>query len=504
MKTNYNQFETIDQLARTALTDYEMPFEAMDWDKMDAELDKQYAQPAAKLWLVKGAEVLLMAATLTTMLYYTNNNAMLKYAENNANNLANTNTIIAPQNSDMASQNEILTTKTANNNAENIVIENNTQNNNENTSEKNGENNATKLFAKTTKFAGSKNTLNQAVLSPNQPLSQLVSNTNINTNSNSVINTNNIIGNNSNNITENSDNAANKNAAQNLIIQAAPAIIRDANGNVIPNKENANINTNNNTRNIESLETLPTLQPSLLENNLNITVQIEPLYIAQNDDKPYDFTKRKPKAFGFGIVSAGDFNSVIQNSYDGIKLTEGFGTTLGAKVFCRIAKRFGLETGILGSFKNYKAAKDYATASPPSEVVQKTSINIIQIPLNIVIDAFESPEWRVYAKTGITYNTIANGSYTWRNGAQTEFNLLENPVKVIDNSNIIRENNRDLTSPQVNSSLSLNMSMGVSRRINRHISILCEPTYQHALKGIGTHSDMINTVSLTFGATYTL
>ncbi len=136
--------------------------------------------------------------------------------------------------------------------------------------------------------------------------------------------------------------------------------------------------------------------------------------------------------------------------------------------------------------------------------MQKPSINVVQIPLNIVIDAFESPEWRVYAKTGLTYNTIANGTYTWRNGAKTDFDLFTNPVTITDKSSIARENNRDLTSTQVNSAFSINMGMGFARRINRHLSILCEPTYQHALQGIGTHSDLINTVSLTFGATYTL
>ena len=162
--------------------------------------------------------------------------------------------------------------------------------------------------------------------------------------------------------------------------------------------------------------------------------------------------------------------------------------------------------GIFGSFKNYQSAKDYATASLPSEVVQKTSLNLVQIPLNMVVDAFENSEWRVYARAGITYNLVANGSYVWRNGAQTDFNLLNNQTNYTSNSPslTVKENNKSVTNYDANNSLSLNMGMGVAHRINRNISILIEPTYQHALKGIGTHSDLINTVSLTFGAVYAL
>jgi hypothetical protein len=195
---------------------------------------------------------------------------------------------------------------------------------------------------------------------------------------------------------------------------------------------------------------------------------------------------------------------VLQNSYDGIKLTQGFGQTVGVRFLYRIAKRFGLDTGIFGSFKNYTASTNFATASPANQVVQKTSLNVVQVPLNIVIDAFQNPEWRVYTKAGVTYQLVATGNYEWRDGSSTDFNLLTNNVSVSPAALGDTPNRNNVLAADKNNALLLNIGMGVSYRIARRISILCEPTYQHALKGIGNHSDMINTVSLTVGASYVL
>ncbi len=478
MKTNYNNnLEQIDQLARTVLTDYEVPFESMNWELMEEALDKKYAQPTMAVWFVKGVEALLMVASISAMLYFAKDSTILMrepIVGNSAATQAVSEALIIPQG----------TTD------ENAPIEDNR--------------------IRTEGAVSSIASLPLAAKTTYSPTTQLARKASVNTTSTTITNSSTPIINTITNTLITPEQQEEKVNGQHINVEAAPTIIRDAAGNIISQQLDAVPQLlPKQTRTVETLETLPNLEPSLLQNTLDIPATFQQRIFAATsepeNDAPYEITKRNFHPFSIGIAGSADYNSVLQNSYDGIKSTQGTGQTVGVRFLYRIAKHFGLETGIFGSFKNYTAAANFATAGLPSQTVQKTSLNIVQIPLNMVIDAFQNPEWRVYAKAGVTYQLVANGNYQWQDGSTTAFNILTNSLSTTPPTVISdRPINNDIFATSKNNSFLLNVGTGFSYRIGRRISLICEPTYQHALKGIGNHADMINTVSVVIGANYVL
>ncbi|MEY4927675.1 MAG: hypothetical protein RI894_2111, partial [Bacteroidota bacterium] len=276
MKANYNNnLEQIDQLAKTVLTDYEVPFEAMNWALMEEALDKKYVQPTNTVWFVKGVELLLMVATISAMLYFANDSSLLLMQ--------------IPPNSTMpqtAPMQELSVEQTAGGN-EAMAVGNS----------KTVQTDMMQTDIMETGINGHAKAVSRSIASKTAPTTILIQKTEnaIKTNTSTHSKTTERLIETTpihavsferpqavqtkqaeNQQTDGQQLDGQQLDGQRLTIEAAPTIIRDAAGNIIQQfKRKTTPETRpearpTQTRVIETLDVLPNLQPSLLQNKLDI------------------------------------------------------------------------------------------------------------------------------------------------------------------------------------------------------------------------------------------
>jgi hypothetical protein len=471
----------LDRVAKQALQDYEVPYQAAHWDLLQRKMQQNHAQTRHTLWFVKGVEGLLMLTTVLTLFYY--------------GNAAFAPAIIVPTALQIAAAPQYAVPTSAN------ICTNTAANTPQSTTENLPETtiaqpiNAT-LYKPVVTVYG--HTTAAPTVAPIMASALENSNTTNATQPYSITNftpiaPNSTLNNTAENIIPTTIAAQHTPAVANtalaegvIIVEAAPSVVHNYSMETLLRQQ-------------FGVNVLPALDmPILTIAEPAITLPPRELLLADGD-KPYeDFAPRLSRFTLRVAASPADYNVVTQFSPNGNHSIDALGRSLGITTLFRFAQNWRVETGLRLASRKYDTSKNYTTTVNTRDIVQHTDLTLLELPVEIMGNLVATEKWRIYAKAGASWYNVLQANYVWRNGTIATVNNDQTTADLtaIQSEQVLGINNNNYWSG--------NIGIGIERRIGKRGSLFMEPTYHQALSGLGARADKTNTMSLVFGASYTL
>lgn len=197
--------------------------------------------------------------------------------------------------------------------------------------------------------------------------------------------------------------------------------------------------------------------------------------------------KDNKQSGGFYVqVSAGtDAGSTRLFSYGNSSITPKYGIGVGYQ----FNKRFGVQTGFYASNKKYVAGKDDYAAKPDpywqylSKV--KAACLIYEIPLTLTVNLVRKPSFTLFGTVGSSFFIMKREDYDYIYDYYGQEHVYAWEYT----------GNRHLFS-------SLNLSIGIEKKISGKFHLLAEPSFGIPLKGVGDGKVKLYSSSLQVGARY--
>jgi hypothetical protein len=230
--------------------------------------------------------------------------------------------------------------------------------------------------------------------------------------------------------------------------------------------------------------------------------------------------KRQRPVFRFGMFGSTDYNHItvpanyerrLFQSFDRHALGYGGGLLLGIE----LSRRWELELGAAYAARQYPVGIIYIEGSLGTGLqgneLQATELNIINLPLHLRYNFFYRSNWRAYALAGAAMQVVFQSNYYAAQVPAFEYRPIIMPIEPAPgDENIIAQLRREGVawfeggSFQENAYLSANLGLGVERYVGTRWSVFAQPTLQYSLHyyndGLGPNKDLINSLSLWFGA----
>jgi hypothetical protein len=255
----------------------------------------------------------------------------------------------------------------------------------------------------------------------------------------------------------------------------------------------------------------------LPERELDPLASIAPATTAAFEALPL---KRPRPVFRFGMFGSTDYNHItvpanyerrLFQSFDRHALGYGGGLLLGVE----LSRRWELELGAAYAARQYPVGIIYIEGSLSTGLqgneLQATELNIINLPLHLRYNFFYRSNWRAYALAGAALQVVFQSNYYAAQVPAFEYRPIIIPHEPAPgDENIIAQLRREGVawfeggSFQENAYLSANFGLGVERYVGTRWSVFTQPTLQYSLHyyngGLGPNKDLINSLSLWFGA----
>jgi hypothetical protein len=237
-------------------------------------------------------------------------------------------------------------------------------------------------------------------------------------------------------------------------------------------------------------------QPTLRTNFYNVDFQsIKPTKSLETNIKseqptyvntePVVMNQPKFSRFGIRLAIAPEVSSIGKMETSAV-----IGSLFGLLVEYRLTKKLILQTGINYSKKIYTGDFEYyrawtgGTGTGPKPISVDGTCKIIDIPINLRFDAFQMNRNSFFISGGISSYLMSDEVYT--------YNFASIPPVV-----------RDWTG---NSSSfywsTLNLSLGVERKMNKHFTLQVEPFLKTPLTGVGRGMVNLYSSGLLFSTKY--
>lgn len=168
--------------------------------------------------------------------------------------------------------------------------------------------------------------------------------------------------------------------------------------------------------------------------------------------------------------------------------------------------RFAIETGINYSLKRFYEEKTFTlnpTDNPPfNQVLEKrqVTINTLEVPVGLRVDTYRNRHIRLYVNAGFSVHAALWNVYLKErtaSGIEPDGSVL---VEYQTSERLPAENGL-VQGGSMGSNLyfSANVGMGIEFKANERSSLFLQPTYRHALKGIGPDNEPFHSMSLLIG-----
>ncbi len=510
MDNNY-----IDRLAKQALGDLEVSFQADDWALMEERLEKEkrFAPP---VFLAKGLELLLMGLLLLGVIYLVNTRSGF-FSENVQK--PNISTVNGAQSGMLAASSN------ADQKAIDLEAAMSSQHKPEASMETMLEENSTETALSNFALSGTKNSAktSDAVrgrgdFEPNNPIQSSVGVMAISESQSSERSSEWIgIGAQENesktpvHLTKHRTSDYDQYLYHNVVpsIQPEnpanfvelPAEAETASSRIL---EEADINTSDEgpiaARGIERVNSILELQPYGLD-LINVSELDEKLSKSKLDPTPED--ARRIMRVG-GSISPKFHTYELGNLETPLHVTD-FGYAIGGHAIFDFGSRLSLETGMQLGYMAYGIADETETIineHPLSDnFVKQNHIVTAEIPLNMQVEISEGNNWRTYATAGASAHMVLFGKHVMRDASTSQGSVFESFKG-------LSSNEERPTSPadsfKANSYLSANLGIGVERKLTEEVSLFVQPTYQLGLTKFGPEADKVNSFSLLMGGRVTL
>jgi hypothetical protein len=212
-----------------------------------------------------------------------------------------------------------------------------------------------------------------------------------------------------------------------------------------------------------------------------ISVELPPFV----DSLPRKIPSPKFSRFGVRLAFAPDINSIEYLE------TSALGSSMAFLLEYKLSRRFVLQTGLVYSNKKYGGEFDYYHSwtatwqkyhpSKPMEV--DGGCKVLDIPLNIRFNAFQKPKQTWFVSAGISSYLMMNETYT--------YNYAWGATRTVDWA--------DETSYYWST---LNLSIGLEKRLNKHFTLQAEPYLKTPLTGVGRGSVNLYSSGILFSTKY--
>ena len=207
-----------------------------------------------------------------------------------------------------------------------------------------------------------------------------------------------------------------------------------------------------------------------------------PTYV---DAPPITMKQPKFSRFGIRLALAPDINSLEKLS------TSSLGSSFGLLLEYSLSKKIIVQTGVTYSSKKYIGDFDYYhswannwMAYHPSKPIDVNGgCKIIDIPLNIRLNVYQKPRNTFFISTGISSYFMINETYT--------YDYAWTPSKTVNWS--------DKSSFYWSA---LNLSAGIERKFNKHLTFQIEPYLKTPLTNIGRGGVNLYSSGLLFSTKY--
>ncbi len=217
--------------------------------------------------------------------------------------------------------------------------------------------------------------------------------------------------------------------------------------------------------------------------SLETNIETEsPTYV---DAPPIVMKQPKFSRFGIRLAIAPDINSLEKLG------TSVLGSSFGLLFEYRLNKKFIIQTGVTYSSKKYIGDFDYyhswagnwAAYHPSKPIDVDGGCKIIDVPLNIRFNIYQKPRSTFFISTGVSSYFMMNETYT--------YDYAWSPSKTVtwsDKSSFYWS--------------ALNLSAGVERKLNKHLTFQVEPYLKTPLTNVGRGGVNLYSSGLLFSTKY--
>ena len=205
---------------------------------------------------------------------------------------------------------------------------------------------------------------------------------------------------------------------------------------------------------------LPNKETKPLQTNI---ASESPTYV---DAPPILIKQPKFSRFGIRLAIAPEINSIERMESSAV-----VGSMFALLIEYRLTKKLTLQSGVNYSKKNYTGNFDYYRAWTSGTGTKPLSVDgicsVVDIPVNLRLNAFQMNRNTFFVNGGISSYIISDEIYS--------YNYAWGPPKV-----------RDWTGSSSSFYWStLNLSVGVERKMNKHFTLQVEPFLKTPLVGVG-------------------
>ncbi len=460
----------VDDVARNAFAGYEVSFDENEWSKLEKKLDnKEHLYP--HIWKVKAVEVGIIALFVFTFVN------------------------LKPYTSKI-----ITTTNTTNDNNSTFVIPSE-DNNNKNV-------NIFNLPSVNENNNSSENSVSD------KPVASLEEIQNIEKNATSTNRKNSAISNNGGrmlNTTASNQRVSDNNptvlSQENRIVEENNSLGKFDDLTLTQDASNSVESTSSEIENTTEFNlTQNTSRVQLLDNNLD-ALSAEGYVLENNYTDPIFELKKAETAMNYKCrVHIGGQASADANISNSLGETS-IGYTAGAFLDIECSPRVFIRSGLNVSHKKYFNTKNYLLDNTlvdgniyNIEEEKTTNLIVLQVPVDVQYIFFKNEKWRIFASAGATANLITGRIYQ----GQLSTNLGYLSVSTDINATDLEKGAIQGGDLQQNFYLSVGGGIGLERQLGDNISLFLLPSYKHAVTPIGTSKDYIGTFSLNVGLKSTL
>ncbi len=442
------RLEYIDQIARDALGQVEVPYQPADWAAMEARIDKDAFLKTRLYWL-KGGELILMLVTLWLLLQFVGwqmpgnnnytppkNNAVPAIQEKQPESRGDDK--ILPE-EEVPTEQPKKDTKQTKDSLEGLPYANKIQNT-KNTQENNTPKNTVNV-----------NKSEQHIETTQSPVVwNIISNESESTAIESPAYTNNDL----------------------------TTVVTKSNKNLEPPKENKTVSET--SAYAEFTDRIP-VKYALLDNHVNSELLEIALVTTPGDPVP----TRPKKARHLRIAASPDMN-MTSGGYN-------MGLTAAGLVGVELTDKWKFETGVAYSAKMFKELFMNPEQYPNlgDNYSKNMDWHALEIPAHIQYTIKQSTNWRPFINAGMTAHAVMMSNYSYQDG----LNTLESPFN----------NDREaaiLQGGKLSDNLyaTVDFGLGLERQLDKNLHLFIQPTYKYALNHAGIHRDKVHTFSLVMGA----
>jgi hypothetical protein len=473
MKNKFDEEDLFDQAARDAFKNFELPFEAQDWKRMEKALDEKKHRRLSAIWWYKSLEVLVVSGVFSVLLYTAMPNSQITETAHNQSKTKNTATTQA--NTTQANNTQATNNDLAENNDANVSLITASQlekasqiTYSGNSSSNAGDNMNSKTSPtnnNTEKAAGNIYTYPSKA----QGKTKKSSKTNSSIGTASPIASKNTTASNNNNVADNNNNSAdnNNNADAELLL---PRIL----ANHLEAKDVAEIDRKVEPEPDFGLKKLKPLQPYIRQIRIGLLVGAE-----AHSRTEYG---RGAGGYTIGVIGEGEFS-----------------------------KTFALQAGLQMSLRSYEQERTYTvdnTQLDPNveglihqvEEQRHTQAALLQVPIQLQITCFKNDKWRIYAQTGA--NFYLNLSQSYSGTRQTTLSQAQGALRF--STDIAARDYEgaffQTGSLQNNAFVNLQIGIGIERQLTDRLCLFVQPNFQYSLTKINQYGNKNNIISLNVGA----